>query len=97
VFGGFGRLKHGFSHFRSASGLDETVLERFRPTAQQMIDERGAVDALAATLALLTGQTKVSQTSLINADEVRTHGHLISSTHILFTHNNPFTPNGLEG
>uniref|UniRef100_A0A673GTM9 RNA helicase n=1 Tax=Sinocyclocheilus rhinocerous TaxID=307959 RepID=A0A673GTM9_9TELE len=44
----------------------------FREAAQELIEQRGAVEALAAALAHISGATSLEQRSLINSDTVRT-------------------------
>uniref|UniRef100_A0A673GUG9 RNA helicase n=1 Tax=Sinocyclocheilus rhinocerous TaxID=307959 RepID=A0A673GUG9_9TELE len=43
----------------------------FREAAQELIEQRGAVEALAAALAHISGATSLEQRSLINSDTVR--------------------------
>ena len=49
--------------------LPET-LEHFREPAQDLIDERGAEDALAAAMAVISGATKIKSRSLLSNREV---------------------------
>lgn len=42
----------------------------FRASAEKLIEERGAVDALAAALAHISGATSLEQRSLLNSDAV---------------------------
>ncbi|KAJ0056146.1 hypothetical protein NL108_003430, partial [Boleophthalmus pectinirostris] len=43
----------------------------FKESAQRLIEERGAVEALAAALAHISGATSLEQRSLLNSDAVR--------------------------
>lgn len=43
----------------------------FREAAQELIEQRGAVEALAAALAHISGATSLEQRSLISSDAVR--------------------------
>ncbi|XP_036378821.1 nucleolar RNA helicase 2 [Megalops cyprinoides] len=44
------------------------AIEYFREAAQQLIEQRGAVEALAAALAHISGATAIEQRSLLNSD-----------------------------
>ena len=52
----------------------------FRESAEALIEKRGAVDALAAALAHISGATSLEQRSLMNSEAVstRTQNNLIS-------------------
>ncbi|XP_040056454.2 nucleolar RNA helicase 2 [Gasterosteus aculeatus] len=45
-----------------------TAVAYFRESAEKLIEERGAVDALAAALAHISGATSLEQRSLLNSD-----------------------------
>lgn len=47
-----------------------TAIEYFRGSAEKLIEERGAVEALAAALAHISGATSLEQRSLLNSDVV---------------------------
>lgn len=51
----------------------------FRESAQRLIEERGAVDALAAALAHISGATSLEQRSLLNSDAGYTTLQLVCS------------------
>lgn len=51
----------------------------FREAARELIEQRGAEEALAAALAHISGATSLEQRSLISSDSVRQH------------HSKPFT------
>lgn len=42
----------------------------FRESAEKLIEEKGAVEALAAALAHISGATRLEQRSLLNSDAV---------------------------
>ncbi len=58
------------SCFRSLDGVAEEVLASFTATASRLVEERGAVPALAAALAVISGSTSLKKRSLLNAREV---------------------------
>lgn len=49
-----------------------SAIDYFRQTAERLIEEKGAVDALAAALAHISGATAIEQRSLLNSDAVNT-------------------------
>ena len=49
--------------------LPET-LEHFREAALDLIDERGAENALAAAMAVITGATRIASRSILSSQEV---------------------------
>ncbi|XP_074152671.1 nucleolar RNA helicase 2 [Sminthopsis crassicaudata] len=53
---------------RFLDSVPPAAINNFRQTAQKLIDEKGAVEALAAALAHISGATAVEQRSLINSD-----------------------------
>lgn len=57
--------------FRSLELVDDDTLQYFRESAQSLIEERGAADALAAALAVISGSTKIVPRSLLSSKEVR--------------------------
>ena len=60
---------------RFLEGIPESVLEHFRRSAEELIESRGAVDALAAALAKITGNTEVIKArSLLSSQEGFTTG-----------------------
>lgn len=54
---------------RSLELVDVETLQYFRESAQSLIEERGAADALAAALAVISGSTKIVPRSLLSATE----------------------------
>lgn len=56
--------------FRFLDSVPVTAIGYFRDSAQKLIDERGALDALAAALAHISGATSLEQRSLLNSDAV---------------------------
>uniref|UniRef100_A0A8C9U0M4 RNA helicase n=1 Tax=Scleropages formosus TaxID=113540 RepID=A0A8C9U0M4_SCLFO len=53
---------------RYLDGIPSTVIEYFRSAAEKLIEERGAVPALAAALAHISGATTLEERSLLNSD-----------------------------
>ncbi|KAM8774341.1 nucleolar RNA helicase 2 [Rhynchonycteris naso] len=53
---------------RLLDSVPPTAISHFKQTAEKLIEEKGAVEALAAALAHISGATSVDQRSLINAD-----------------------------
>lgn len=56
--------------FRSIEAVGTGTLEHFRESAQALVNERGAVDAVAAALAVISGSTKIVSRSLLSSKEV---------------------------
>uniref|UniRef100_A0A3P8SCK4 RNA helicase n=1 Tax=Amphiprion percula TaxID=161767 RepID=A0A3P8SCK4_AMPPE len=56
-----------------------TAIEYFRESAEKLIEARGAVDALAAALAHISGATSLEQRSLLNSDAGFTTMQLVCS------------------
>ncbi|KAG8001483.1 Nucleolar RNA helicase 2 [Nibea albiflora] len=56
-----------------------TAIGYFRASAEKLIEERGAVDALAAALAHISGATSLEQRSLLNSDAGYTTMQLVCS------------------
>ncbi|XP_068927580.1 ATP-dependent RNA helicase DDX50 [Petaurus breviceps papuanus] len=54
---------------RSLASVSFVAVEFFRPSAQRLIEEKGAVDALAAALAHISGASSFEPRSLINSDK----------------------------
>ncbi|XP_041362568.1 nucleolar RNA helicase 2-like isoform X2 [Gigantopelta aegis] len=54
---------------RSLHNVSPDVLTQFRESAESMITEKGAVDALAAALAVISGNTTIKQRSLLSSRE----------------------------
>lgn len=54
----------------SVDAISDEVIEKFKPMAQELIDSKGSHEAVAALLALVTGQTTIEQRSLITNREV---------------------------
>lgn len=55
---------------RFLDSVPVTAIDYFRASAEKLIEERGAVDALAAALAHISGATSLEQRSLLNSDAV---------------------------
>lgn len=55
---------------RYLDSVPVTAIEYFRQSAEKLIAERGAVEALAAALAHISGATTLEQRSLLNSDAV---------------------------
>ncbi|XP_021167725.2 nucleolar RNA helicase 2 [Fundulus heteroclitus] len=53
---------------RFLDSVPATAIEYFRESAEKLVKERGAVDALAAALAHISGATSLEQRSLLNSD-----------------------------
>lgn len=56
---------------RFLDSVPVTAIEYFKGSAEKLIQERGAVEALAAALAHISGATSLEQRSLLNSDAVR--------------------------
>lgn len=59
-----------FLHHRSLASVSYAAVDFFRPSAQRLIEEKGAVDALAAALAHISGASSFEPRSLITSDKV---------------------------
>ncbi|XP_023602159.1 ATP-dependent RNA helicase DDX50 isoform X2 [Myotis lucifugus] len=55
---------------RSLASVSYAAVDFFRPSAQRLIEEKGAVDALAAALAHISGASSFEPRSLITSDKV---------------------------
>lgn len=55
---------------RFLDSVPAAAIDYFRVSAEKLIAERGAVDALAAALAHISGATSLEQRSLLNSDAV---------------------------
>nr|XP_020663614.1 nucleolar RNA helicase 2 [Pogona vitticeps] len=53
---------------RSLDAVPPSAIDYFRKSAEQLIEEKGAVEALAAALAHISGATSIEQRSLLNSD-----------------------------
>ncbi|XP_027787145.1 nucleolar RNA helicase 2 [Marmota flaviventris] len=53
---------------RLLDSVPPTAINHFKESAQKLIEEKGAVEALAAALAHISGATSVDQRSLINSE-----------------------------
>lgn len=62
--------KFTFSFFRFLDSISVAAIGYFRESAEKLIEERGAVDALAAALAHISGATALQQRSLLSSDAV---------------------------
>lgn len=77
-----------FSFFRFLDSIPVAAIDYFRESAEKLIEERGAVDALAAALAHISGATALQQRSLLSSDAVsllsHTSAYRNSNTSILY-------------
>ncbi|CAK6979882.1 nucleolar RNA helicase 2 [Scomber scombrus] len=64
---------------RFLDSVPVTAIAHFRQSAEKLIEERGAVDALAAALAHISGATSLEQRSLLNSDAGYTTVQLVCS------------------
>ncbi|XP_029903437.1 nucleolar RNA helicase 2-like [Myripristis murdjan] len=64
---------------RFLDSVPVTAIGYFRASAEKLIEERGAVDALAAALAHISGATSLEQRSLLNSDAGYTTLQLVCS------------------
>ncbi|XP_070819862.1 nucleolar RNA helicase 2 [Chaetodon trifascialis] len=64
---------------RFLDSVPVTAIGYFRASAEKLIEERGAVDALAAALAHISGATSLEQRSLLNSDAGYTTVQLVCS------------------
>ncbi|XP_028257502.1 nucleolar RNA helicase 2-like [Parambassis ranga] len=64
---------------RFLDSVPVTAIEYFRASAEKLIEEKGAVDALAAALAHISGATSLEQRSLLNSDAGYTTLQMICS------------------
>nr|XP_014430159.1 nucleolar RNA helicase 2 [Pelodiscus sinensis] len=53
---------------RSLDSVPPSAINYFRQSAERLIEEKGAVEALAAALAHISGATSIEQRSLLNSD-----------------------------
>lgn len=66
-----------------------SAIDYFRQSAEQLIEEKGAVEALAAALAHISGATSIEQRSLLNSDVV------INTWSLIVTYAYPDFPNAI--
>ncbi|GAA6220084.1 nucleolar RNA helicase 2 [Lates japonicus] len=64
---------------RFLDSVPVAAIDYFRASAEKLIEERGAVDALAAALAHISGATSLEQRSLLNSDAGYTTMQLVCS------------------
>ncbi|XP_057704800.1 nucleolar RNA helicase 2 isoform X2 [Corythoichthys intestinalis] len=64
---------------RFLDSVPATAVEYFRESAEKLIEEKGAVDALAAALAHISGATSLEQRSLLSSDAGYTTMQLVCS------------------
>lgn len=55
---------------RFLDSVPVAAIEYFRGSAEKLIEEKGAVEALAAALAHISGAKSLEQRSLLNSDSV---------------------------
>ena len=65
-----GHFLHIFSHDRFVEAVSPEVLDMFREAAQALVDKMGAVDAVAASLAHISGTKEIKSRSLLTGREV---------------------------
>ncbi|XP_038265973.1 nucleolar RNA helicase 2-like isoform X3 [Dermochelys coriacea] len=53
---------------RCLDSVPQTAIDYFKESAQWLIEEKGAVEAMAAALAHISGATSIEQRSLLNSD-----------------------------
>uniref|UniRef100_A0A452IS43 Nucleolar RNA helicase 2 n=1 Tax=Gopherus agassizii TaxID=38772 RepID=A0A452IS43_9SAUR len=53
---------------RSLDSVSPSAIDYFKQLAKQLIEEKGAVEALAAALARISGATSIEQRSMLNSD-----------------------------
>ena len=56
---------------RSLDDVSEEVIKLFEDSAKTLIEEKGAVTALATALAVISGSTHIKARSLLSSAEVR--------------------------
>lgn len=78
---------------RFLDSVPQATVGHFREAAKQLIEEKGAVEALAAALAHISGATSLEQRSLINSDAGYTTMLLICSIEM---HNIGYAWRGLK-
>lgn len=66
-----------------------SAIDYFRQSAEQLIEEKGAVEALAAALAHISGATSLEQRSLLNSDAV------INTRSLIVPYAHPDFPNAI--
>ncbi len=69
-----------FISSRSLDSIPENLLGLFRDSAEGLIEERGAVDVVAAALAHMSGAREITSRSLLSSHQVggADHAHYIS-------------------
>lgn len=60
--------------------MPEETLKHFQSSAEDLIAQRGAVTALAAALAVISGNMKISTRSILSSREVRKDIYLTINT-----------------
>jgi hypothetical protein len=55
---------------KALDNIDPQIIETFRAGAEEVLERKDAVSALAAALAVISGCTKVSNRSLLSSREV---------------------------
>ena len=65
-----GNFLHIFSHCRFVEAVSPEVLDMFREAAQALVEKMGAVDAVAASLAHISGTKEIKSRSLLTGREV---------------------------
>lgn len=66
-----------FLNHRSLASVSYAAVDFFRPSAQRLIEEKGAVDALAAALAHISGASSFEPRSLITSDTVESYERIV--------------------
>ena len=62
-----------FQFIRFLAQVPADALVYFRGAAEELIEEQGAVDAVAAALAHISGTTEIKTRSLLSSQEVQYH------------------------
>ena len=56
---------------RALDNINADTLKQFEASAEKLIAEKGAVTALSAALAIISGSTEIKARSMLNSREVR--------------------------
>ena len=75
---------HTHTHIHTHRSLDtipSSILAHFKKAADQLIDERGATNALAAALACISGARAICTRSLLSAQQVSSRFPILPSPH----------------
>ena len=64
------KLSMLYIEYRALDDVHPTLIEKFRQGAEAVLKNKDAVSALAAALAVISGNTKISNRSLLSSREV---------------------------